>query len=64
MMTEDTQHGNVSLRRETVLGTISKRSGKLKSSCMVEHCHRLPIASLILMSILGPTKEEEGLIYV
>ena len=33
---------------------ILKRSGRLKSSWMVLHCHRRPIASLMLMSILGP----------
>jgi len=27
---------------------------RLKSSCMVEHCHLRPMASWILMSILGP----------
>ena len=35
--------------------TISKRSGRLKSSWTVEHCHLLPIASLTFTSIFGPT---------
>mmetsp|Transcript_34527 Transcript_34527/g.56452 ORF Transcript_34527/g.56452 Transcript_34527/m.56452 type:complete len:247 (+) Transcript_34527:413-1153(+) len=32
----------------------SKRSGRLKSHCTVEHCQVRPMASRILMSILGP----------
>mmetsp|Transcript_14541 Transcript_14541/g.43710 ORF Transcript_14541/g.43710 Transcript_14541/m.43710 type:complete len:214 (-) Transcript_14541:1274-1915(-) len=32
----------------------SKREGSWKSACTVEHCHVRPMASLILMSILGP----------
>ena len=32
----------------------SNRSGRLKSSCTVEHCHLRPMASRILMSIFGP----------
>ena len=31
-----------------------KRSARLKSNCIVEHCHVRSIASLILISILGP----------
>mmetsp|Transcript_34074 Transcript_34074/g.101849 ORF Transcript_34074/g.101849 Transcript_34074/m.101849 type:complete len:231 (+) Transcript_34074:835-1527(+) len=34
--------------------SISKRSGRLKSHCTVEHCHVRPMASRILRSILGP----------
>ena len=63
--TQRTQHGRQDLKVRGGLQTageeltIWKRSGRLKSSCTVEHCQRLPIASLTLMSILGPVQKVE-----
>ena len=42
----------------------SKRSGRVKSHCMVAHCHSRFKASVSLMSILGAVEGAVALVYL